>query len=172
MEISKVWASALLDLVLEEGVEPKVTAEVKDISLYVDEAEAFLRAVTVDKEAKKDLIDEAFRPEGALRNFLHLLVDKGRIGYLKDILSTYLHLVNAHYGIKEVTLMTARPLDKDDKERLKESLKTKLKAPIDFHEVIDEDLIAGIKLIVDDKVIDMSMRKKIADLRKTLLESW
>ena len=172
MEISKVWASALLDLVLEEGTEPKVTSEIKEILLYVDETRDFLRAVTVDKKAKKEFIDEVFKPKGTLKHFLHLLVDKGRIGYLKDILNTYLRLVNEHHGIKEVTLISARPLKKDDKERLKESLKTKLKAPIDLEEVIDEDLIAGIKLIVDDKVIDMSIRKKITDLRKTLIESW
>ncbi len=171
-QISEMWANVLLDVAIEEGKTEKIKDEVERITPLFDDAfMRFLKAPKIEKEEKKELVD-MITDEGILRNFIKLVIDKGRIGSIKGILACFRHLYLEHKHIKEVRIITARKIDDDLKQKLINSLKRKLASEVVLCEEIDERLLSGIKVIIDDKVIDVSMQKKIKDLRRTLLESW
>ena len=81
-------------------------------------------------------------------------------------------MANEALKIKVVEVVSARPLKEADKKRLLEALKMKFKMTIELEEVLDERLISGIRVKMDDQLVDVSMAHKIEDLKKTLKESW
>ena len=172
-QIAEMWAGALLDIALEDDELKKTKDELEEVvSAFDDEVIAFFESHKILKEDKKRVIKE-LKVSQILKNFLCLLVDKGRMMHIKAIAEQFRHLCNAHYDIKEVKIKSARKLDAALKEKLLEAIKKKEGKDIDLKEEIDERLISGVKIMMDDKVIDISMQKKIQNMRKALLEeSW
>ncbi len=171
-QISEMWAKVLLDVAIEEGEVEKIKDEVDRITpLFDDDFLRFLKAPKITKEDKKAMID-MISDDHIIKNFLKLIIDKGRTSSINSILRCFRHLYLDHKHIKEVRVITARSIDDDLKSKLITSLKRKLDSEVILSEEIDERLLSGIKVIIDDKVIDVSMQKKIKDLRRTLLESW
>ena len=172
-QIAEMWAGALLDIALEDDELKKTKDELEEVvSAFDDEVIAFFESHKILKEDKKRVIKE-LKVSQILQNFLCLLVDKGRMTHIKAIAEHFRHLYNAHYDIKEVKIKSARKLDAALKEKLLEAIKKKEGKDIDLKEEIDERLISGVKIMMDDKVIDISMQKKIQNMRKALLEeSW
>lgn len=170
-QISEMWAKALLDVALEDNKGEKIKDEISLITPFFDDAlMKFLKAPKITKEEKKEIV-KYFDIDQILKNFISLVIDKDRSAHILAIFEGYEHLYNEHYGIKEVRLISARAIDEDQKDRLIAALKKRYGSVV-VKEEIDERLLSGIKLIVEDKVIDVSMQKKIRDLRRTLLESW
>ena len=172
-QIAEMWAGALLDIALEDDELKKTKDELEEVvSAFDDEVIAFFESHKILREDKKRVIKE-LKVSQILKNFLCLLVDKGRMTHIKAIAEQFRHLYNAHYDIKEVKIKSARKLDAALKEKLLEAIKKKEGKDIDLKEEIDERLISGVKIMMDDKVIDISMQKKIQNMRKALLEeSW
>lgn len=107
-------------------------------------------------------------------NLVSLLVSKGRLGLIDDIADEYQRLLDNYRGIEgaevaEVT--TAIPLDDEDKLRLAERLTSIVGKPVVLKPKVDSSLIGGIVIRIGDKLIDGSIRSKLAALKKTLSEA-
>ena len=173
-EVANVYAEALLSLAREEDKILAFKNEIKAIMpLFDSEVIAFLATYNIDKSLKKDVMKMAFKDLSVeLLHFIYLLIDKNRIRYIKEIFKSYLLMANEALKIKVVEVVSARPLKEADKKRLLEALKMKFKMTIELEEVLDERLISGIRVKMDDQLVDVSMAHKIEDLKKTLKESW
>lgn len=98
--------------------------------------------------------------EKIVENFLKLLEKNGDMKKAKDIVSLAENMFIKKTGRRKVLLETARRLEK------KEILKSFERAGDIVQQKIDKNLIAGIKITVNDKQLDFSMRKKIQELFK------
>ncbi len=99
------------------------------------------------------------------------LVAKNRLTLIADIADEYQRLLDNYRGIEgaevaEVT--TAIPLDDEDKLRLAQRITSLVGKPVVLKPKVDPSLIGGIIIKVGDKLIDGSVRSKLAALRKTL----
>lgn len=112
-------------------------------------SELILKEVTASQEKK--LLD----------NFLKLLKKNGDISKIKKIIDLAETLFFKKTGRKKVILETVREINSKQK-RLLESLIGKGDI---VQERISKDLIAGVKIIVnDEKQIDFSMQKKLENI--------
>lgn len=103
------------------------------------------------------------------KNLVKLLLKKGRINKLSDILE-YIR-VNYSFGEKkQVLLRTSYPVDLDLIPRITNKLKEKFGRDIKLYIGLDGDLLGGIKAVMGYTVIDASVRKRLDDLRKDLKE--
>ena len=57
------------------------------------------------------------------------------------------------------------PLDDEELHRLEKQTSMFLKKQVSLINVIDESLIGGFLISVDDKLLDASVKKKIEDMR-------
>ncbi len=104
-----------------------------------------------------------------MRNFLMLLLDRGRIGALPGIGREFRALADAHAGRISATVRSAQPLDPGVELRLKAVLEKRTGKTVILDKEEDPGLIGGIVTQVGDLVYDGSVRTQLANLRRQLL---
>ena len=100
-----------------------------------------------------------------------LLAKKGKLAALDDIAEEYQMLVDNYRGIEgtaiaEVT--TAVPLDEDYQLKIAQRITEIIGKPVLLRPKVDPAILGGIIIRVGDKLIDGSIRSKLAALRKDL----
>ena len=131
-----------------------------------------MRAVKITREEKKKFIETVFGEalDRDMVNFLKLLIDKGRSIYTRDILKAFIVLANQELGIQEVVVESARELEKEDLDKIRKALEQQTGNKIVIENRIVPELIAGIKVISNNQVTDITMKSKIDRMKQTLLK--
>jgi F0F1-type ATP synthase delta subunit len=116
-------------------------------------AQAFVEALEEHADAKKGLAEATLG-----KNFMALVTKNGDESHLANILDEASRLARGKSGIRQVTIESARELSTSQKAELKHFTK-----PHDvIEERIDPELIAGIKITVNDEMqFDGSLKKKL-----------
>lgn len=137
----------------------------------VPELKGFFGAVKITNEEKKELLIKSF--EGKIDemclNFLCLLTDKKRISEVSLVLKEFHSLCNAYKGIAEGVVYAPRTLSENQIKELEDSFKVRGRN-VELSLKIDESLISGFKIVLDDEVVDASMKSKIARMKNELLK--
>ncbi|MCQ2140152.1 MAG: F0F1 ATP synthase subunit delta [Bacteroidales bacterium] len=144
--ISSRYALALLRLVEETGRGEQVWAQVRTIL------------------ADPDGMPKTLEPD--LERFVALVVKNGRREYLKFMLQSFVSQYNAAHGIKLAHLTTAVP-----SPELESQLKGLFKDyRLIFDTKVNPDLIGGFVLVVDDLMMDASVKHQLDVIRKQFVE--
>jgi F-type H+-transporting ATPase subunit delta len=132
---------------------------------------AFLEAPQILTDHKIALMKSLFtaRLSPPLLWFLFLLIEKHRIEFLAEIAREFEKFVEDHKGLIKARVTTAVNIDDDFKSRLKAKLETMTGKKIEIIHRIDRDIIGGVIVQLNFKVIDNSIRHKLEVLRHDLL---
>jgi len=103
--------------------------------------------------------------EKILDNFVRVLSQNGDLKLYDLIEAAYQKLETADQGIKEVEITTAQP--QKSKEIL-EHLNKIIGGKVQIKEKIDQDIIGGVVVRVDDTLIDGSIKNSLKQLRKAI----
>jgi F-type H+-transporting ATPase subunit delta len=105
---------------------------------------------------------------GDAENLVRVLAENGRLDVLAEIRTQYEALRNEREGVVEAEVFSAFDLEAaqlaDLVARLEKTTGRKVKASVR----IDKDLIAGVKVVLGDKVIDGSARAQLGALENAL----
>ena len=105
---------------------------------------------------------------GEAENFLRVLAENKRIQLLPEIRAQFEALKNEREGVVEAEVHSAFELSEaqfaDLVQRLEKKTGRKVKARIE----IQKDLIAGVRVVLGDKVIDGSARAQLGALETAL----
>jgi len=101
-------------------------------------------------------------------NLVYLLVTRGRLNMVGDIADEFQRLLDSYRGIEQAEVITAIPLDDEDKQRLAEHLGAIVGKKVVLKPEVEPKLIGGIVARVGDKLLDGSTRSKLAALREEL----
>jgi F-type H+-transporting ATPase subunit delta len=103
-----------------------------------------------------------------VKNFLGLLAEKERLGYLPDIAAYYRTLLDESQGVVRGRLVTAVGLAEARQDQIKTKLEaqTGKKLVLDF--AVDPDILGGVVLKVGDKVLDASLRAQLQILKEQI----
>lgn len=99
--------------------------------------------------------------DGAGRNFLQLLIDNDRLLLLPEIRGHYDELRRQHEGILEARIISALPLDEQQRSELVSRLEARHKRKVSAAVEVDPRLIGGVRIVIGDKVIDATVRGKL-----------
>ena len=172
--VIKRYAQALLELGKADG----------QYGQYGQELKVLAGAVTDLGEAARPLTSPAF-PEGVrqkmldailakaslspmVTNFVHLLMDKGRLGELVDIAEKYNQLADEEKGLVRASVTTAKPLTPKEIEAIAESLKKFAGRQVELSVTEDPAIIGGVVARLGDLTIDGSVRTQINKLAEKL----
>jgi len=168
--IARPYAEALLKAVKdskEEGLAQKLIPVLDTIDEIV--ADPKLKELASDPSLSSDQIYELIRgmldkavPQEA-ENLLKLVIQNGRIEALPQITAQYRELLNHENKEADVTIETAFPLSDDQvADLIKAGIKLLPKV------VVDKDLIGGVRVIVGDKVLDGTVKARLAEMQSAL----
>lgn len=172
--VAKSYCDALFSLALEADKLDMYKEQLVKVCESVKAERQFRAVMThpkISKEEKKELLEVIYGKEidHTLLNFLKLLVDKSRFCSIEDITNEYVKSYNLANDIQVVYVKSASPLQRDEVCKLKAKLEDKLHKKVDFVLSHDSDLLAGIRIKINDQIIDNTALGRLNRLKHTVL---
>lgn len=169
------YALALFSLAKEE----KKLKAYKEESLALIEAFeqnedylTMLNTKSIHIEDRQDLIKKAFGKtvRKNILNFMFLLIERSKVKLAVPVLSKLVKLINKDQNIDEGVVYSTDLLTKPEVTKIEKRTSTILGKKVVLINKIDKELISGIKIIVQDEVIEDSVVSRFEQLRQSLLE--
>ena len=169
------YALSLFELAKEEKqieVYQKDMNKIQDV-FTDDNFVQFFSHVALQNEIKINVLKKSFENQISqyVLNFLMLLIKRRRIRYIRGICEHFQSLCNDYFGIKVGRIYSAYSLSNEEIAKVERAMSQKENKKVELHLVIDEALIGGIKVEIDNHVYDDSLSYKLESLKKELLES-
>ncbi len=101
-------------------------------------------------------------------NLVCLLVARGRFGMAADIADEYQRLLDSHRGIERAEVITAVPIDDEDKLKLEKSLSDAVGKKVVIKPEVDASLIGGVVARIGGKLLDGSTRSRLESLKREI----
>lgn len=173
LTIDLTYGTALFEAARETGKTETITEEISEVLEIFRQERAFHAFVNypgISADEKKQALEKVFEGKicDELLNFLCILVDKGRTMHFERIVKVYKKLVDKEEGHSYGTVYSVIPLADDRIRELEEEASKLLQANVKLSNEIDPKLIGGIKILVEGKLIDASIRKKFDDLNSQI----
>jgi F-type H+-transporting ATPase subunit delta len=167
------YAKALFLSAKEQGLLDEVR---KDMELVlatvtgIDEVKGLLESPVVETRKKTDILVSLFhgRVIDLSLDFVRMVTANGREEYFDAMSRHYIKLYKEEKGIRIAHIETARPLTKDMREALISIIRVAFKADIELDQEVNQDIIGGFVLRVEDKQLDSSVKGKLARIKKEL----
>ena len=171
--VDRVYARALFEAAQENGRLEPVRDQLEQVvtaAAEVPELRELLRNPQLDPRARAAALEDVLAGgDELLRNFLLVLVDKGRIGALELIAQEFERLVAEAEGVLSAELTTAIELSDDDERRLLKQIEDASGRKVEATRQVDPELIGGIVLQVGSHRLDASVRGRLDRLRRALV---
>ncbi|HEX5132445.1 MAG TPA: ATP synthase F1 subunit delta [Candidatus Krumholzibacteria bacterium] len=172
--IGKRYAIALFNAASGEDVLEQVYGDASSFARLIETETAFRRflsSLRVTPDQKKDLVVRVIgdRASGLFVKFVHLLIDKKRIGNYEEIAKAFEALYEEASGIIEVAVVTAIPLDATLERKAKETIERRTGKTAKLVKRVDPGVIGGAIMIAGDRIIDGSIRNRLGEMRRELL---
>ena len=106
--------------------------------------------------------------DGAGRNLISVLVHNGRLPLVPAIRVQYEELRREHEGVLEAEIESGQALTDEQLARLVARLEARYKRKVRARVTIDPDLIGGVRIVLGDKVLDATVRGKLAAMAAAL----
>ncbi len=177
--IARNYAETLLALAQRHGGDETVETygdaidEVASLLRREPLIREFLETPRVDAEAKKRAIRASFEgrvPDLFLR-FLLVVVEKRRQALLGEIAREFHGLVDVARGRIRAEVVLAAPADPELRREVVGSLERRYRRTVIPTFRVDPSMIGGMVIRVEDEILDGSFRRRIANLRRRLLQA-
>ena len=168
---AKRYSQAIFEIALETGELDKWQSDLPKIVSIVVEAtfKAFLGSPKVHFDGKARLLSEQLEGISPLAlNLVLLLITKGRLSMLSDIVDEYQQLLDSYRGIESAEVITAIPLDERDELKLAEHLSAIVGKKVVLKPEVDPTLIGGFVARVGSRLLDGSTHGKLMALKREL----
>ena len=175
MSAVSTYAEALFEAARERDELEGVLEDLGEFAGALEESEElrlFYYGAQIPEREKRRAID-ALTEDMALsvRNFLKVLSDNGREEILEEVLVRYEELVKEHLGRVEVEVTTAVELSEEELDRIRERLGRVLEGKeVSLQTRVDPDLLGGAVFRFAGRMVESSVRGRLASLREEMLE--
>ena len=105
-----------------------------------------------------------------LDNFVGVLKEHNALNMFEAIQEELEKLDLGKQGIKQAEVTSAKPLSRENEKEIIESLNKLVQGDVKLKKKIDENLIGGAVLRVEDKIIDTSVKHSLEQLKINLSE--
>ncbi len=131
----------------------------------------FLESPRVAESKKSEVLGAALqdRMPRLMVRFLQALVRNRRQMLIPDIAREYLDLVDAEEGRIHARVTVARAADDSESAMIKDQLSRLFAKDVVPHFTVDESIMGGLIVHVGDTVLDGSVRKRLATLRRRMM---
>ena len=174
---SKSYALALYELAKESSELNKVEDGMNGLKTLLSESFDFKEMIlnpTVTKEEKNKVIIKMVDQYNfcqSLKKFLGFLTFKNRLFFLKQIIDSFLNLVSSGKGELKAKLLSSKELSKIEVEKIEKELSTDFNSPVKVEYKHEPSLIGGLIIQVGSIMVDSSIKNKLKQLEKSMIES-
>jgi F-type H+-transporting ATPase subunit delta len=172
--VAKRYALALFQIASEKQVLAEVEQELRTVKEVVKnnpELTVFLKSPKLSNEKKKEVLNQAFGSASTyVRNTLMILVDRHREGQIAEVADEFINLANDAKGIAEAKVYSVQPLTAEQAEAISAAFAPQVgKQTLQIENIVDSNLLGGVKLRIGNRIFDGSLRGKLDRLERKLL---
>ncbi len=146
--------------------------ETLSTALQDPDLSGFLDAPQVPATAKTDAINQTLGSSvGPLAlNLVLLLGSRSMAGLVPGITEEYGRLLDSYRGIERGEVIAAVSLDDQQRQRVAEILEGIVGTEVRLSSHVEPNLIGGLVAKVGDRVIDGSVRTRLEEMRRSIVE--
>jgi len=174
MGYAKEYATAYFDVLLERKIVEESLDELSLVAEAIEGDQAFKQLFEHPKltqEEKKQVIDQVFgKMSLALKHFLYVLIDNHRLQDIQMIYLAFCDIYKDYHKLLDVQAVTAEPLSNAQKKQLEEKLSIKYRKKINIINEVDPKVIGGIRLNINNEVLDHSVSRHLQNLKSFILK--
>lgn len=173
--LAVAYARSLLELAIEQNVAEPVGAELAQLRQVVvdhDDVRRFFESPGIGEADRAGVLDRAISKSASplVGNFLKVLNQRDALRSFIQIASAYQSLLDTHLGKVDVQLTVAVRLGDNELENVRRRIGTALgKDPV-VHQQVDDSIIGGMILQVEDRIIDASVRRQLQTMKDQLVQ--
>jgi ATP synthase, F1 delta subunit len=169
------YAKAIYQYALEKGEEDRIYEAFVALAgnyLRYPELRTVLKDPTVSDKHKSEVLLTACGSSfgETLRNVIHLILKNGRIDYLENITWVYEEYYRKFKEIVIAKLTTVNSADEEIKKELVDVISRITQHQVEFHTVINPDIIGGFVLEIENKLLDASVKTQLNRMRTDLIK--
>ncbi|WP_315070789.1 F0F1 ATP synthase subunit delta [uncultured Clostridium sp.] len=173
--LDKRYALALYEIAEKKNNVDEYLRDLTEICNIFSENEDFyevLKHPVINTTKKKQLFTDLFKGkiDDELLSFMIILIEKGRILQLKDILNQMENIDLERRNTIRGLVKTVVPLLDDELKQLKDIFEKKYEKTILFDTKVDKSLLGGVYVKVGNDVIDGTLKSKIEEMKDLMLK--
>ena len=169
------YAKALTGMVRERAL----------LERSVDELSIFQQLLGTDEALRKALLNPGLTParrkglckgvteamafSSQVMSFLGLLIEKGRLVLLPQIVEALQDIVDEKAGRARAQIITAKPLREETTAEVKKTLESVLGKQVITRVVEDPTLLGGLIVRIGSQVYDLSLKTQLERLRESIV---
>jgi F-type H+-transporting ATPase subunit delta len=172
--IAKRYSRALFNLASEAKAIEQHGSELDEFNRILKDLPELgnaLRNPLYPEAAKKTLFQKVasqLELSPIVKNFLTLLVEKGRIQHLPEIADYYHRLMDEHSGIARAKVKAASELGEAEVGEIAAALEKKFGKKIIVEYEVDPSLVGGVFAQIGDLVLDGSVKRQLLNFKESL----
>lgn len=174
-EISKEYAAAVFELAKEQAAEKEFLHALLLVESALSSEPDYvllLAAVNIPIGERQYLIEQAFAekiPEYVV-SFIELLCENGHIQSFSDCVKEYEKIYKALNSVSSARIVSAVELSSEEQTMIVNKLEGLIGNTVIAEYEIDDSILGGLIIYVDDKVIDGSIRHKLKEIKEVISE--
>lgn len=173
--VARRYSAALADTVLDKGIADTTKSELSAWSqIFRDSGELrmIFSSPAIKFSDKTKLLDGLIaktKPSQITANFLKVLLQNGRLGFISEINDRFTTALEERTGIISAEITSSRELQDNERAEFQKELSalTGKKVRVDFR--VNKDIIGGVITRVGSTVYDGSIRTKLENLKEQLI---
>jgi F-type H+-transporting ATPase subunit delta len=171
------YAQALFEVAVEKGDTGDIEKDmdgVKELLSTNKKFRSILYHPSITKTDKKDIVDKVIVSQCSskwVKNLLCVLIDKRRERILDYLPDAYKGVAGRIRGVVPVKIQTAIALNEERLGKLKKNLEKLTKKKVEIETEINKDIIGGMIIRIENKIIDGSITNHLKNLKKSLLKT-
>jgi F-type H+-transporting ATPase subunit delta len=171
-KISVRYSRALFQTAVEKNLLDKISLDMIFITelCKIDEVREVLESPII-RPSKKTAIFHGLLEKNIDKitlSLVDLLIKNGRESFLPAVTRVFRDETLRYNGITETHLTTAVPVNDKIRKEISEMITSVFKTRVELKESVDEEIIGGFVLRINDNFIDASVRNKLRKIRKEL----
>lgn len=174
--VARPYAKAIFELATEKGVAQSWSEGLKQLVWLVQQPQvvSIINQVDIDSVKKASellrlLKDVEVAKSAEFKNFVSIVATEKRLLTLPNIFELYEEMVLASQNAQKAIIYTAYPVASEGQHaKIISDLEQHFHVSLQATFITEPELIGGIKVVVGDKVLDLSVQGKLKNLYTTL----
>ena len=168
------YARSILELANERNQAQEFGQELTAIGELLRQNPSFAHYLAdpgIGASERTATLDRLFRGKASplVMNLMGVLNNRGRLNLLGAVADAYADLLDDQLGNVEVDVTVAKRLDPSQLEQVRQRVSQALGKNAVVHQYVDEDIIGGLVIRVEDRLIDASVKYQLEAMRERML---
>ncbi|VEU23465.1 DEKNAAC104461 [Brettanomyces naardenensis] len=175
------YASALYTAAAKSNVLDKSFESVSKLNKTIEKDPKVLQILSnpaLSEGSRKEVVDVLAKQltlEPLVANLLTVLAENNRLELFGDVAKQFSILNDAHNGVVEARVVSAKPLDSKIIGRLNKAISSsKYVGPskqLRIKNEVDPSILGGLIVEIGDRSVDLSVQSKVSKLNKVLADT-